>query len=116
MSLFELAYTLRMPVYKLVEEMPYVELLGWQRYFERRPVGWREDDRTVKIMQVMGCSQKPQEIFESLSVVYAEAKKPRVKDGQMSVAALQGSWLFGKMMSAKGGDQLPVLKAGSNDS
>ena len=34
MSLFELAAHLRIPLYRLVEEMPYEELLGWYAFLK----------------------------------------------------------------------------------
>jgi hypothetical protein len=96
--------------------MPYTELLGWKKYFESRPVGWREDDRTAKLMQTFGCDKRPQEIFASLIPIYEEVSKPKVSDGHMSVSSLQGSWLFNKMMSARGGDKLDVIKEVKDES
>ncbi len=74
--------------------MPYEELLGWYNYFERRPVGWRSDDRTAKLLQVQGVKQKPSEIFSSLITIY-NSSKPKKDKG------LNKSLLFQKMLSAK---------------
>jgi hypothetical protein len=92
-----------MPVHKLLDEMPYEEMLGWFAYFETRPIGWRDDDRTVKLLQAQGVKEKAHKIFPSLEVIY----KPRKKAGEdFDAAGLKSSVLFHKMLSAKGGDKL----------
>ena len=48
-----------MPVYKLLEEMPYEEFSKWLEYFRRRPVDWRADDRVFKVLQTQGVKDKP---------------------------------------------------------
>jgi hypothetical protein len=35
-TVYVLAELLKMPVYKIMEEMPLSELIGWCRYFEKR--------------------------------------------------------------------------------
>ena len=92
-----------MPVYQLVE-MPYDELLKWQAYFEKRPYGWREDDRAFKLIAAQGAKVKPVEVFPSLGPIYAPP--PALPDGQINPAALKRSALFSKMLAAKGGDKL----------
>jgi hypothetical protein len=94
-----------MPVYKLAEEMPYEEFLGWVAYFEKRPVGWRDDDRTFKLLQVQGVKEPPQKIFSSLAAIY-NSNKPT--DGSFDVIGFKGSNLFSKLLSAKGGDKLEL--------
>jgi hypothetical protein len=94
-----------MPVYKLVDEMPYTEFLGWLAYFEKRPYGWQDDDRTYKLMRVQGCEAKPESIFHSLALMN---QKPTVKDGMISVANLKQSFLFNKILSAEGGEKLDI--------
>jgi hypothetical protein len=56
-----------MPVYKLSEEMPHDEYLKWFAYFNKRPLGWREDQRIYRILQAMGIKAKPDAIFETLA-------------------------------------------------
>jgi len=70
MSLYEIAFHLKLPLYKLKAEMPYDELLGWVKYFEERPVGWRDDDRTYRDLQFNGYKGKPWEVFNSLKPIY----------------------------------------------
>ncbi len=91
-----------MPVYKLAEEMTYEELLGWYDYFDKRPAGWREDDRAAKIVQAQGVKSKAWELFPSLKKIYHQDDKPE------GVRGLVGSFLFSQMMSAKGGDKLEL--------
>lgn len=92
-----------MPVYKLFEEMPYEELLGWIAYFDRRPIGWREDLRTSYIMGTFGDKRRPTEMFPSLATIYASSN-------QNAGTSLKGSLLFSRMLSAKGGDKLKALE------
>ncbi len=93
-----------MPLYKLTNEMPYDELLGWFAYFEQRPVGWRDDDRAFKLMQVQGFKGKGSQVFPSLLQLEQGLKPATVAD------TLKGSAVFNFMMNAKGGDSLQVLK------
>jgi len=98
-----------MPVYKLVE-MPYDELLGWFAYFESRPVGWREDDRTMKLLQVQGVKAKPAEIFNSLATLQATQEK-RVSDrppGMISSEQLKKSAFFSQMLGSVDGAKLEI--------
>ena len=74
------------PAYKLVQELPNREYIGWLEYFSRRPVGWREDQRAALQISVhAGKKFEPQKYFPSLSVIYkeqegrAEFEKKRVK-------------------------------------
>jgi hypothetical protein len=95
-----------MPVHKIYEEMTYEELLGWYNYFERRPVGWREDDRIYKVLQTQGAKEKPWRYFGSLDPIYNNPHKTVSKDS--AVSSLKGSSLFSKMLSAKGGETLSL--------
>jgi hypothetical protein len=100
LSIYEIAFHLKIPIYKLAEEMTYEELLGWFNYFERRPIGWREDLRTSYQLQVAGDKRRSVEIFPTLSVIF---NKPG--DG---MSTLKNSALFQKMLSAVGGSKLEV--------
>jgi hypothetical protein len=92
-----------MPVYKLVE-MPYDELLKWHAYFEKRPYGWREDDRAFKLISAQGAKVRAADVFPSLGPIYAPP--PALPDGRIDPRALKRSALFSKMLAAKGGDTL----------
>jgi hypothetical protein len=105
---YELAYLLRMPVYSLVQ-MPYDEYVKWQQYFEARPVGWREDDRTAKLLQAQGVKAKPEAMFSSLAKMSASHSKRVAKEnGRISAENLKRSAFFSKMLSATGGDKLEL--------
>lgn len=84
--------------------MPYEELLGWMSYFEKRPVDWRDDDRTAKLLQAQGVKERPDKLFASLNAVYNSGKK--VNSEGTDMASLLHSPLFQFMMTAKGGDKL----------
>ena len=86
--------------------MPYDEFVSWQRYFEMRPVGWRDDDRTYKLLQVQGVKEKPHNIFNSLKAIYNSEKA--VNDEGTDMNSIKGSVLFQKMSMAKGGDKLDL--------
>lgn len=83
--------------------MAYEELLGWFSYFEKRPVGWRDDDRTMKYLQTQGVKEKPWAVFSSLRPIYNGGKEP--EKGANPTASLEGSSLFQKLMMSKGGDE-----------
>lgn len=90
-----------MTVGLLAETMTYEEFLGWLDYFERRPVGWREDDRTAKLLQAQGVKEKPQNLFPSLAAIY---KKPEGFD----VQGFKSSAMFSKILAAQGGDKIDL--------
>jgi hypothetical protein len=103
MSVYEVAYHLHMPVYRLEREMPYDELLKWYAYFDKRPAGWRDDDRTSKLLQAQGVKEKPWILFPSLEKIY---KRKTVSDNPLD--SLGGSVMFKNMLNATGGDTIPL--------
>jgi hypothetical protein len=91
-----------MPVYKLMDEMPYEELLGWQLYFKSRPIGWREDQRTAVLMKsFVGDKVDPKKIFSSLAAVEESSNK-------MKSSLRLDSAILPFMLKATGGDQIPL--------
>lgn len=86
-------------------DLPYTELLGWYDYFERRPHGWREDDRASKIIQSAGVKEKPWVLFPSLERIY---KPESAVEGDEAGKSLGGSAFFQKMMQAVGGDKIAL--------
>lgn len=86
-----------MPVYVLENEMPADELRMWQKYFDARPVGWREDNRTAKLMAIQGMKQKASDIFPSLKGV--EAYEESKSDREVMNQSLKGS-VFGMKLAA----------------
>jgi hypothetical protein len=104
MAIYELAFHLRIPIYELSEKMTYEELLSWFYYFEKRPVGWREDDRTMKFLQTQGVKEKPWAIFPTLNPIYNEGKEKETNP----TSSLEGSSLFQKLMLSKNGDDVDL--------
>lgn len=94
-----------MTVANLTENMTYEEFLGWMNYLERRPIDWRDDDRTSKLLQAQGVKEKPHVLFPSLGAVY---KTIEVNKEGTNMGSLRGSSLFQSMMLAKGGDKLEL--------
>lgn len=105
MSLFELAAHLRIPVYKLVAEMPHEELLGWYSFLQKRPLGWREDYRAGIIASSFGAKVPLAQMFPSLEPIL------NVKPSQPK--SLVQSAFFQAMLGAKGGETPDFLKANS---
>ena len=101
LSLFDMAYNLRMPVYKLLEEMTYEELLGWYAYFKKRPVGWREDHRTSIGILSTGADIDPKEVFPTLKVIFA------VEETTEAISSLKNSAIFAKMITAQSSEDNP---------
>lgn len=85
----------------LLETMPYTELLGWFQYFEKRPVGWRDDLRAAYLLQAQGVKKKPAEVFPSLRQIGSSGNK--------LADSLKGSAFYQMMMKAKGGEQVKFL-------
>ena len=95
-----------MPLYKLLNEMPYDEYIGWASYFEMRPPGWRDDDRTAKLLQAQGVKEKPWKLFNSLDVIYNGIRV--VNEEGMDMTSIKASPIFQKMLTARGGDKLDI--------
>lgn len=94
-----------MPVYIMANEMPYEEMQKWYKYFDTRPIGWREDFRTYLQLQQWGDKRKAEEIFMSLAAINKAHEEQKKKD-TITLNTLKGSALFSRMLSAKGGEKL----------
>jgi hypothetical protein len=101
--LFEMAFNLRMTVHELMN-MSYIEFIGWRYYFERRPIGWRDDDRTYKLLQAQGVKHKPDAVFSSLIPIYNSISENDKLKG------LKSSAMYKFMLGASGGESLEILK------
>ncbi len=84
-------------------KMDYQELLGWFTYFELRPPGWREDERTVKLLQVQGVKKSGHELFPSLAAMHKKSLAVQTV-GQ----AVANSKVQQMIMNAIGGDVIPL--------
>jgi hypothetical protein len=88
-----------MPVYQLENEMPYTEMVKWMEFFKRRPVGWREDQRTHMLMMAQGVKQKGEDLFPALRLIKNRAEAEKAKGN-----ALPSGMFLERMLKAKGGD------------
>jgi len=87
--------------------MPYDEFSKWMQYFKERPVGWRDDDRTAKLLNAQGVNKKPWELFDSLSQIReSQQRVEATKDFNMD--SFKRSGFFGKIQTAKGGKKLDL--------
>lgn len=113
MSIYELAYHLRLPVHILLNTMPYDEFIKWLAYFDDRPVGWRDDDRSHKLMAAWGMKARPEEVFMSLAKI-KEAENRRTKElhseNAMNIQSFKRSGMFSKLLGASGGDKVDFLE------
>jgi hypothetical protein len=57
--------------------MPYEELIGWSEYLAERPYGWREDQRTMLLLQAAGVKERPEKVFSSLAAIKASSEAKR---------------------------------------
>lgn len=89
-----------------VLEMPYEQFLGWQAYFAKRPVGWRDDDRAAKIIQAQGVKEKATDLFPSLIAIYGDLSATNAQGTNMNT--LKGSQVFSWIAKASGGDTLDL--------
>jgi hypothetical protein len=107
--------------YELMEEMSYDEFQKWIEYFERRPPGWRDDNRAMRLLQAQGVKEPGEAIFESLrklkmyESVTSKTTTVQVEEkptaSQIDGNKFKGSVLFAKMMGAVGGDSIPGIKS-----
>jgi hypothetical protein len=102
--IYEIAFHLKLPLYELLDKMPYTELLGWSNYFDRRPVGWREDNRAYQLMRAQGVKEKPEAIFESLAAIRRNSNSQTEPDRISNT--FKNSYLYQKLMTAKAGEKV----------
>ena len=79
--------------------MPYDEMLNWIEFFKRRPVGWREDQRTYMLLRSQGVKEKSETLFPTLKMLSEANQKALVNDR----AVPKGKFLE-MMLKAKEGD------------
>jgi len=79
--------------------MPYTELLNWFEFFERRPIGWREDYRTYLTLKAAGAKVSPEQTFNSLKII-SEKRQEKLQNDR----AVPRGRILELMLKAKGGD------------
>lgn len=104
LQLFEVAYNLGIPLYRLLDEMTFEEFLGWSEYFKLRPIGWREDYRASLIIKAFGSKINANKLFPSLEVISKSDSKKNLAE------SLVQSPFFQKMLASKDGDHPDFLK------
>lgn len=92
-------------MYELLENMTFAEYNLWMQFFNERPIGWREDDRTYKLMRAQGMKAGPEQLFTSLAIMKENDAK-----ATSNAVPRTGSFLHAMMMNAKGGDKPAFLK------
>jgi len=86
--------------------MSFQEYILWLKFFEKRPIGWREDLRAYRIMCSGGNMKnpKPGEYFSSLKQM-SEAEAAENKR-----IPQRGTFAHSAMLNAKGGQKLDFLQ------
>lgn len=79
--------------------MPYTELLKWIEFFNTRPIGWREDQRTYLVLRSLGYKGSPESLFATLKKI----KGNQVENQKPDRAVPKGAFLD-KLLKAKNGD------------
>lgn len=93
-----------MPVYKLENEMSYTEFLKWIEFFKRRPIGWREDQRTYLFLRTQGVKQKAEDLFPTLRMLAEDSKASLEPD-----RAVPKGMFLERLRKAKDGDKLDLF-------
>ena len=79
--------------------MPYTELLKWVEFFNRRPVGWREDIRAYLFLKTQGVKESAEKVFPSISRI-----KQREDDAKgVDQPVIKGK-ILDMMLKARNGD------------
>ena len=90
-----------MPVYVLLEQMPYTELVKWISFFKRRPIGWQDDQRTFMLLKAQGVKGSAETLFPTLKIIKEQNSQRGLQEPDRAVP--KGSFLD-KMLAAKNGD------------
>ncbi len=97
-SVMELALLFKMPLYKLLNEMPYEEYIAWLTFFKKRPPGCAEDYRAAVIVSALSKDADIQKLFPSLR---QETSKTNEKG-----LNLKGSKMLAFIQGAIGGEKI----------
>lgn len=100
MMFFELAFLFKMPLYKLMNEMPYDEYVAWVEFLQRRPPGQAEDYRTAVLLSAFAPKAQVATLFPSL-------RKDDTPHRNMA-KKLEGSAFLQHMMNSTGGIKLEL--------
>lgn len=82
-----------------VKSFSYEEFRGWINFFDKHPIGWREDNRAAIIACSSGFTKaKPEDLFDSL----ARLKKAEYEAKQQKNFAQKFMERFGDRITEKG--------------
>lgn len=81
-------------VHEIEYEMTHEEVIGWFEYFRRRPLGWREDQRTYMLLSALGTKARPEELFSSLT----PSRGPTVEVGEGGEGGTFAQQFFGPFL------------------
>lgn len=79
--------------------MPYTELLKWIDFFNKQPVGWKEDQRTYMLLRSWGLKEPAEKVFPSLRIIKDNDMKKKEPD-----RAVPSGRFLEMMLSAKSDD------------
>jgi len=72
--------------------------MDWIEYFQRRPVGWRDDHRAHYGLAAQGVKAKPHELFASLRAIEKDKEEETNESLEKDASKLVVSPLFQKIM------------------
>jgi hypothetical protein len=72
--------------------------MDWVEYFNRRPVGWRDDHRACYGLSAQGVKAKPHELFNSLYIIEKEKEEAENESTEHDAQKLVSSPFFTKML------------------
>jgi len=79
--------------------MPYTELLKWVEFFQKRPVGWQDDQRTYLMLRAQGVKASAESLFPSIKAIKVAQEKAQTPD-----QAIPKGRFLEMMIKAKNGD------------
>lgn len=86
--------------------------MKWIDFFEKRPLGWRDDDRAYKLLSAWGVKADPWEVFESLGKLKRSSENDKSLNDRnnselyITTDSFKNSILFQKLKKAKGGSKI----------
>jgi len=86
-----------------LEALSFEEYNTWLAFFDQRPIGWRDDLRFSQLLKAFGDKRKPTEMFSSIKAVMDGIETKNNMN-------LRNSFIFQKVLSAKGGEKLDILE------
>ena len=92
---------------ELLESMSFQEYVLWLKFFNKRPLGWREDMRAYRLMCSSGNmpkNAKPGDWFSSL------AQMSEAEAAENKAIPHRGTFVHTALMNARGGAKLEFLE------